>query len=744
MKQRALPSLVACLAAVVFCSTPAIAADVMIEDFETDTALSRWVFSNGGEFPGAKGTLTRGGGHAGSGAHIAYDLMAGGRYVSASLTFDKPLNAKSIAFWVKEPPRSQAKVRLYDSSGQTLEYAVPRPLEAFDASSWFRVVLDVYQPTGYYGGANDGVPHAPLTGISILAIPEFEIVGSPTGAIDIDELAVVDTFRSPMSPTGLRLIPAPAGSADLSKNFAVNIHQTNDDRALDSARDAGFSAVRMDVGWSDIETTRGVYDFSRFDALLSSLTARGMRMHLIVDYLNPLYPLFDGPDFMGVTVPAFSAMARALAAHFAGSGVTYEIWNEPNGDTFWKRSAADFAALCASATAAIHAADPAAKVCSGGVSGFDYRFVDAFLAAGGGAGLDAIGVHPYRKRGGETVAHDLLLMRAIIGDRLTPVPPIWDTEWGYSSTWYGDGHSYDARLRQAQMVARELLSAGSMGFPFIVYYDLRDGGTDAQNQEHNFGLLTNDHAEKPALVAVRTLTRNVKDHRFVGFLETGLSSLHALRLDGARDHLLAVWWDNPREDVVLELPPHTRGMDMLGRDLSLDSASPSELTWRESWGPVYLSFAISSSTTAPSGTGGASSQGGAAATSTGGFAASGSASLGAGGAATASGGASNVDPVAGADNGESGGTTAAGSGGVTTAGRASANLITGGYMPTPNAGSGSALNAGAANQADPEASAVGAGCGCSVVGAPHGTSSWASLVLGAGLLTWMRRRRAVA
>jgi hypothetical protein len=43
---------------------------------------------------------------------------------------------------------------------------------------------------------------------------------------------------------------------------------------------------------------------------------------------------------------------------------------------------------------------------------------------------------------------------------------IWDTEWGYSSTWFGgDGHASLARRAQAELVLRELLTAWAVGFP---------------------------------------------------------------------------------------------------------------------------------------------------------------------------------------------------------------------------------------------------------------------------------------
>jgi hypothetical protein len=723
-----LPTVVVWLA--VLAGAKPAAADTTIEDFETNTSFARWIFSNGSEFPGATGILTRDAGRSGSGAHLAYDLGRGGAYVSATLEFERPLRAGALGFWVKEPPRSQAKLRLYDSSGQTLEYAVERPLEAFDASKWFRVVIDTGRPSGHYGGANDGVVHQPLTGMSILAIPENEGAGALTGAVDVDDISTIDSFRASLDPARLPLIAAPPNASELSKNFAVNIHFTSDDRALDAARAAGFGAVRMDLGWSDIETTRGVYDLARFDALVASLAARGMRLHLILDYQNQLYPTMDAGDFMTVTVPAFANMARAVARHFAGKGVTYEVWNEPNG-SFWSRTPSDFAAFCNATVAAVHEGDAKARVSTGGVSAFDYRFLSTFFAAHGGRGVDAIGVHPYRQLGGETLAHDWVRVTALLAEAFPgAAPAVWDTEWGYSSSWYGDGHSYDARVQQAQMVARELLSAGSLGFPLIVYYDLRDGGVDARNAEHNFGLLQHDYAEKPAMQAVRTLNEIARNHTFRGFLQTGQSSLHALLFESTAERVVAAWWDNPHNSGVIELPPRTAGRDVLGAHLNLASDGATELTLHERYGPVYLTFASSTETSssAAGGSAGATSD----------------AAMGGSTAQVSDALTSGAPGAAGAAEPTTAGTSSASSGGsISVRGQDESPRSTG--IPTNGATSaqssgGAPSAAGADSDLDTAAPSRAVACGCTVIG-ERPPRPLAALIASAGIVAGVARRR---
>lgn len=575
---------------VVWIPSTTLAAEVLLEDFESPDAITNWEFSNGPEFPGASGNWGLSTGHTGKGARLAYDLTGGGNYVSASLKFTTPVTSELIALWLKQPARSQAKLRLYDSTGQAFEYSIARPLEASDSSRWFRVIVDVNESTGSFGGSGDGIVHQPLTGISVLAIPEFEIVGSPTGSIEFDDVRTVNGLRLTQNLDTLPLLAAPPGAAKLGERLAVNIHDT-DARGLDIARAAGFSRIRFDLGWSDIETTRGHYDFSRLDTLLAALSARGMRLHLILNYLNPLYPGFEDPDFMARTLPAFADLSRTAAEHFRGKGVSYEIWNEPNTSRFWSRSVADFARLSASVAAAIRQSDPSAEICTGGVSGFDYRFVRELLAAGGGVDATAIGVHPYRLGGGETVGHDLLLMRAIIEETHGTLLPVWDTEWGYSSTWYGDGHDSAARNRQAQLVVRELLAAWALGFPLAVYYELRDGGLDATNDEHNFGLVQNDYEQKPAMLALERLTDLATDYSYVGLVETGLNRLHALRLQGANDHWYVLWWDDPKRVVTVKLASGTIATDLFGKQLALSTdASAAQLTLTEHMGPVYVSF----------------------------------------------------------------------------------------------------------------------------------------------------------
>jgi polysaccharide biosynthesis protein PslG len=584
------------LALVLSAATTASATQTVIDGFDSPTSPSPWVFSNGPEFPGATGSLAAGPGATGPGAALTYDFTGGGNYVAMTLTLPTPITATVIGYSARAAG-VRTVLRVVDSGGQTFQYNVNRPLEAGGPTAFYQEIVDLTSPSGYFGGANDGVLRQPIGAISLLAGDALQ--SGLTGVAGFDSVVAWDTLPAALDPDGTPL-PAPAGAGDLASRLGVNIHFTSDDQALDIIAAAGFTRVRMDLGWGGVEQTKGVYDFSAFDGLITALASRGMTLHLILDYFNPLYPSSADAGYADggyeTTVPAFAAVSKAAATHFVGKGVTYEVWNEENGG-FWPpaANAAEYSELSAAAIAAVHAEDPSALVTLGGLAGFDFPFLEATLDAGGAVGANAVGVHPYRQGGGESASDDLAYMRAIVASAFPSPPPVWDTEWGYSSQWFGGdagGHDPTARTLQAQRASRELLSAWALGFPMEIYYDIRDDGTDPTNAEDNFGLIQNDYTDKPAVVAVRALTAAAKGRTFAGFLPVGFTSLHAMLLVGASDRVVALWNDATGSVTSVAVPSNGSATDMLGAPLPLSSdGGMTTVTVSEVAGPVFLTFA---------------------------------------------------------------------------------------------------------------------------------------------------------
>src|SRR5947209_7768875 len=129
----------------------------------------------------------------------------------------------------------------------------------------------------------------------------------------------------------------------------------------------------------------------------------------------------------------------------------YEIWNEPDNVEFWapRPNAAAYARLYALARAAIHAADPTARVFIGGLTA-PQRFLPALVAADPALphALDGVAIHPY----GDTTDGVLSLVQAaratLRGLGLGAVA-LLPTEFGWVTAPPGVPHYIPAAARPA-------------------------------------------------------------------------------------------------------------------------------------------------------------------------------------------------------------------------------------------------------------------------------------------------------
>ncbi len=378
--------------------------------------------------------------------------------------------------------------------------------------------------------------------------------------------------------------------------MGVNVHRLRGDAPLDLARDAGFRFARVDLLWERVERV-GAYRFLAYDTLMNALEARGMGALLILDYGHPDHG--GKVPRTAEDIAAFGRFAAAAAMRFKGRDVRYEIWNEPDIVQFWppKPNAQEYGALLREAVSAIHRADPAAKIVSGGVSRLDLKFLKRAIEPDVAAGLSAIGVHPYPKGDPEKLGPEIGKLREwarqSFGERLE----IWDTEWGYSSTnstgsAVGNGHGDEGRLQQARLAVREMLMVWNLEFPLGVWYDLQDDGGDAENPEENYGLLDRSGAAKPAMQAVRTVMSAVRGRRYAGMIQHSPSGMYAMRFDGPADVLFVVWSDRggKRQTISYTKNNLISLTGLMGNTVEpqADSSGEEQIEIDEASGPIYL------------------------------------------------------------------------------------------------------------------------------------------------------------
>jgi hypothetical protein len=332
-------------------------------------------------------------------------------------------------------------------------------------------------------------------------------------------------------------LPLACGAAEIPEpvlpaGVGVNIHfVTGHEKELNLLAAAGFKFVRMDFGWTGAETSKGQYTWAAYDELLANLDRRGLRALFILDYSNPLYEeTVTSPNPMTQalykntasprhpeSIAAYARWAAAAARHYAGRHVIWEIWNEPNGQ-FWspKPDVQEYTALALAACRAVREADPQATLVAPATSGFPWEYLETFLKSGVLEYLDGVSVHPYRspRQPPETAAGDYRRLRVLIDSLAPPAKrgrmPILSGEWGYSS--FTRGVSLE---NQAAFAARQQLANLYCGIPLSIWYDWKNDGNDANENEHNFGTVLPDLQPKPAYRAVQTLTRQLAGYRIL-------------------------------------------------------------------------------------------------------------------------------------------------------------------------------------------------------------------------------------
>lgn len=388
----------------------------------------------------------------------------------------------------------------------------------------------------------------------------------------------------PLSFVG-RFVAAPEGSTKLSNLLGLNTHEVFDPAPLDAAKSMGLKWVRTDLFWNAAEQSYGKYDFSDWDYnFLDNLKSRGLRAVAVLGYGNSLYTgdEWNAPKSPSQTT-AYANFARAAAKHFAGNGMTYELYNEPNGNQNWSTTipAESFAQLTNKAAAAIHGVDPSAKVTAGGLQfDFEYpnapvRYLRSVLAAGGDKNVDAVAWHAYQFGDDpETVISRFAQWNSLLKEYF-PVntPQTYQTEAGYRPEDLGGSSK-----AQASHLVRMILSQWAAGFKMIVVYGW-EGGEGYQLRG------------TPAVGAIRKLTSAATGRIFVSYaIPSDPSAWHALRLDGTSNIVGVVWLR--RGQKIATLPNGTVATDMFGRALSLSriSASQLSLTVNAEDGPVYLTF----------------------------------------------------------------------------------------------------------------------------------------------------------
>lgn len=344
----------------------------------------------------------------------------------------------------------------------------------------------------------------------------------------------------------------------IPNGFGVNIHFKGEPRDLNKISAAGFKFIRMDLSWSGVEKNKGVYDFvkSGYDALTYGCTKRGIRILYILDYSNKLYEQ-DRSVRTEDGRKAFASFAAAAAKRYAGKGVLWEIWNEPNLKHFWspQPSVEDYCKLVRETSQRIRGVDPSGLIVAGATSQIPLGWLEECFEKGLLEWIDVLSVHPYRSQAPETVIPDYKKLRELI-KRYAPQNknvPVISGEWGYSNiNW---DKSRLSEQEQAQYLVRMFLINLYQEIPVSIWYDWKNDGTDPNEREHQFGTVRHDLNPKAAYLAAKVLCSTLAGYSIIEKLDLGSDNDYAFKLSNGKKDIITFWTLAEKHNVVLPVNP---------------------------------------------------------------------------------------------------------------------------------------------------------------------------------------------
>lgn len=289
-----------------------------------------------------------------------------------------------------------------------------------------------------------------------------------------------------------------------------------------------FAYMRFMPDWQHIEKQKGVYDWLQTDWMLSEFQKRGIRPVVGLGLFNPLYGV-NARIKTDEQREAFGRYVQALVSRYAGRGVVWEVWNEPNISHFWrldpgetldtKAAIAEYLALAEYIVPIVRQADPGATVIGPAAANYNTTWLWYAIQYKGLTSLfDGLSVHPYQGATGRPelviAQHDMVQgwMRASETAGRGPVIPVWFTEIGWST---GKGEvSEETRINYT---LRQYLLSLMLGTKANIVYSLINTSPTEPciKADGCYGLFTRTSGtEQPVFAALSDLVEALRGYEY--------------------------------------------------------------------------------------------------------------------------------------------------------------------------------------------------------------------------------------
>jgi uncharacterized protein (TIGR03437 family) len=236
-----------------------------------------------------------------------------------------------------------------------------------------------------------------------------------------------------------------------------------------------FGTIRLladNVSWADIEPTQGTFNFTLLDSVVAGAQKHGITALLYTltktpawassntttpgcaDYLNRMGGCYPPSDLNADGTGAdqyWKDYVTAVVQHECTPGPcnvqSWEIWNEPNAENFWRGTTQQLVRMTEDANQIIKGVNPDLLIVSpppaggGNPDSTAASFLQGFFADGGSQYVDVIGFHGYLLPAQVQAGQVELLLSGLSDLESTrssaglTSKPLWDTEgsWGLTT-----------------------------------------------------------------------------------------------------------------------------------------------------------------------------------------------------------------------------------------------------------------------------------------------------------------------
>jgi hypothetical protein len=206
------------------------------------------------------------------------------------------------------------------------------------------------------------------------------------------------------------------------------------DAEFQLAAQLNVATLRIEFDWPLIENAPGVFDWSRADYIVRAAASRGIQLQVALVY-TPMWASSQPASNMWYGVAAGSTadwtdFVTQVVTRYKGSVHFWEIWNEPDGGTYWYSSQSSgvqdwVSHLLIPGYTAIKAVDASAQVIIG-PDHADTAWYDLVVSSGGGSFFDVLAFHSYTN----ATMSEVQTMQGWLNANGMASKPIWIGEYG--------------------------------------------------------------------------------------------------------------------------------------------------------------------------------------------------------------------------------------------------------------------------------------------------------------------------